>query len=179
MRTWHIVVGTLAVSAIAIGVMASLLVNNRDRQPAPLQTYPSPANGRVPLGDTAGAGFIAPASLEQNPLAQDPQAVAAGRRLYMSMNCAGCHGYDGTGGMGPDLTDDYWRYGGMPAQVYASILEGRPEGMPRWGLALPRESIWQLVSYLQSLGGTFPAQVNPTDRNRLNRGQHKGANQQR
>jgi cytochrome c oxidase cbb3-type subunit 3 len=58
--------------------------------------------------------------------------------------------------MGPDLTDDYWRYGGYPAQVYRSIHDGRAQGMPAWGAALPEEEIWKLVAYIESLGGTFP-----------------------
>jgi len=73
------------------------------------------------------------------------------------MNCAGCHGYDAKGGMGPDLTDTEWRYGGTPIDIYKSIYEGRAQGMPAWGNALPTTPIWQLVAYIQSLGGTLPA----------------------
>jgi cytochrome c oxidase cbb3-type subunit 3 len=58
--------------------------------------------------------------------------------------------------MGPGLTDHYWRYGGHPAEVFNSIAEGRPQGMPAWGTALPPDSIWQIVAYLQSLGGVLP-----------------------
>ena len=61
------------------------------------------------------------------------------------MNCAACHGYDLKGGMGPDLTDTYWRYGGSPADIYKSIFEGRPQGMPAWGRALPPAMIWKVV----------------------------------
>ncbi len=59
--------------------------------------------------------------------------------------------------MGPALNDKYWRYGGTPAQIYKSIYEGRPKGMPAWGTALPPNDIWQLVAYIESLGGSFPA----------------------
>ena len=73
------------------------------------------------------------------------------------MNCAGCHGYDANGGMGPNLTDTYWRYGGSPAAIFKSIYEGRPQGMPAWNPALPPDEIWKLVAYIQSLGGAYSA----------------------
>lgn len=112
----------------------------------------------VPLGDLAGsAAERFPANIS-NPLGGGDQAtIEAGHKLFGQMNCAGCHGYDAKGGMGPDLTDRYWRYGGTPVQIYKSIYEGRPKGMPAWGKALPDRSIWALTAYVQSLGGAFPA----------------------
>ena len=140
---------------------------------------PSPSGPVAPVGDTAGA---APAPTEEstpNPLANDPNAVAEGHKLFMSMNCAGCHGYDAKGGMGPNLTDSYWRYGGAPERIYQSILDGRPQGMPAWGVTLPRQSIWQLVAYIQSLGGTVSAGLAAAAaEGDLNRGQNKGASDQ-
>ena len=70
-------------------------------------------------------------------MANDPQAVQQGHDLFIKMNCAGCHGYDAKGAMGPNLTDGYWRYGGVPAPIFNSIYEGRPQGMPAWNPALP------------------------------------------
>jgi cytochrome c551/c552 len=92
-----------------------------------------------------------------NPLAGDANAIEEGHRLFIAMNCAGCHGYDAKGGMGPNLTDAYWRYGGMPSSIYNSIYEGRPQGMPAWGRALPALDIWKIVSFVQSLGGAVAA----------------------
>lgn len=112
---------------------------------------------RVPLGDLAGSAETTLPGNLPNPLESDASAVAEGHRLYDQMNCAGCHGYTAKGGMGPDLTDAHWRYGGTPVQIYKSIFEGRPKGMPAWGRALPQRSIWQLTSYIESLGGSFPA----------------------
>ena len=114
--------------------------------------------GRIPLGDLAG-GRITPLSDVANPLAGDAAAVQAGKALFLQMNCAGCHGYDLKGGMGPDLTDRYWRYGGAPVDIYSSIFEGRPQGMPAWGGALPPQTIWRVVSYIESFGGSFPAKL--------------------
>ena len=62
------------------------------------------------------------------------------------MNCAGCHAYDLTGGMGPDLTDNSWQYGGKPGEIFHTIAEGTPRGMPAWKDKLTPDQIWQIVS---------------------------------
>lgn len=123
-------------------------------------TTPLPPEGaaaRIPLGDLAGSVQTSLPDDMPNPLEHDASAMSEGQRLFDKMNCAGCHGYTGKGGMGPDLTDGHWRYGGTPVQIYKSIYEGRPQGMPAWGRALPQKSIWQLTRYIESLGGSFPA----------------------
>lgn len=110
----------------------------------------------VPLGQLAGVtGIGIPALSIANPYSGNAQAVEAGHALFLKMNCAGCHAYGGTGNMGPDLTDKSWRYGGFPIEIYQSIHDGRPQGMPAWGRTLPPQDIWKLVAYIQSLGGTF------------------------
>ena len=50
--------------------------------------------------------------------------------LFTSYNCVGCHGSGGGGGMGPPLKDHKWIYGADPANIFATIVEGRPNGMP-------------------------------------------------
>jgi cytochrome c oxidase cbb3-type subunit 3 len=119
-----------------------------------------PAEGvlaRVAIGDLAGVGNNTLDAKVANPYVNDRAAEEVGHESFVKMNCAACHGYDLKGGMGPDLIDTYWRYGGSPADIYKSIYEGRPQGMPAWGRALPPAEIWKLVSYIQSKGGTFPA----------------------
>ena len=111
----------------------------------------------VPLGDVAGGAASTLSTQLPNPYGNDAQAVEAGHDLFIRMNCAGCHGYGAKGGMGPNLTDTYWRYGGVPVALFKSIYEGRPQGMPAWNPALPPQEIWKIVAYLQSLGGTYPA----------------------
>jgi mono/diheme cytochrome c family protein len=112
---------------------------------------------QLPLGDIAGAAKLRPVDEIANPLAGNASAIDDGHHLFIAMNCAGCHGYDAKGGMGPDLTDAYWRYGGAPASIFNSIYEGRPQGMPAWGHALPAGDIWKLVAFVQSLGGAVAA----------------------
>lgn len=111
----------------------------------------------VPMGDLAGAAQSARAPLIENPYRRDPQAQQQGKALYIKMNCAGCHGYGGGGGIGPALKDGYWRYGGAPVDVFKSIYEGRAQGMPAWSQALPPREIWKIAAYIESLGGTYDA----------------------
>ena len=111
---------------------------------------------RVAIGDLAGIGNNTLDATIPNPYAGDMAAVKAGNDRFVEMNCAACHGFDLKGGMGPDLTDSYWRYGGSPADIYKSIFEGRPQGMPAWGRALPQADIWKIVTYIESKGGAFP-----------------------
>ncbi|MBV1691379.1 c-type cytochrome [Novosphingobium sp. G106] len=118
--------------------------------------YEGPAS--IALGDIAGGAVPTGAIDLANPFGNDPAAVADGKRLFTAMNCAGCHGYTGAGGMGPPLNDHYWRYGGAPAQIYKSIYEGRPKGMPAWGHALPADQLWKLTAFVSSLGGGVPPQ---------------------
>jgi cytochrome c oxidase cbb3-type subunit 3 len=100
--------------------------------------------GAAPGIPSDGRGLI-------NPLADDPAAARDGERLYGSMNCTGCHGARGGGGIGPPFADNDWIYGGEPGQIFASIAQGRPNGMPSFGGRLPSESIWRIVSFVQSL----------------------------
>jgi cytochrome c oxidase cbb3-type subunit 3 len=85
-----------------------------------------------------------------NPLSGNADAVEAGHMLFGKMNCAGCHAYDLTGGMGPDLTDNSWQYGSKPGEIYHTIAEGTPRGMPAWKDKMTPDEIWQVVSYIQS-----------------------------
>jgi mono/diheme cytochrome c family protein len=86
-----------------------------------------------------------------NPLENDPQLRAVGSQLYHSYNCIDCHGMDGSGAMGPSLADGRWRYGGTPAEVFESIYQGRPDGMPAWGGRISDADVWRLVAYVRSL----------------------------
>jgi len=126
---------------------------------APATNMPPPDEvAAVPVGQMAGSTDDSGSALSTpNPYVGNPQAIEQGKALFVKMNCAGCHGYDAKGNMGPDLTDTYWRYGGLPVQIYKSIHDGRPMGMPSWGKALPPQEIWKLVAYIESFGGSMPA----------------------
>ena len=79
-------------------------------------------------------------------------AMAEGQRLYEQMNCKGCHAMGG-GDIGPPLMDDQWIYGHEPEQIFATIVQGRPNGMPAFGTRLPEYQIWQLTAYVRSMSG--------------------------
>jgi mono/diheme cytochrome c family protein len=82
-------------------------------------------------------------------LAPSPQSEGA--RLFIAYNCADCHGPDGVGLMAPSLQDGRWRFGGSEEEVYRSIYDGRPEGMPRWGRMIPADHVRQLAAYVRTL----------------------------
>lgn len=87
----------------------------------------------------------------ENPYSGNEAAIAAGERHFNAFNCSGCHAPLGGGGMGPPLTDDQWIHGSGPAQIYLTIMHGRPEGMPAFGSMLPQRTVWEMVAYIETL----------------------------
>lgn len=123
----------------------------------------------APSGNTnAAAGAAAPAAGGSanlgDPLAQPAAGgeaaggggdAAAGEALFVGQyGCAGCHGQDATGGMGPNLTDSEWKYGGDEAAITETIANGRPGGMPAFSAqgASP-EDVANLTAFVLSLSG--------------------------
>lgn len=83
--------------------------------------------------------------------------LEAGKALYVT-NCAACHGNDGEGKVGPNLTDDYWLHGGDINQVYKTIKFGiTSKGMVAWKGKLSAKQMLQVASYVKSIHGTNPA----------------------
>jgi cytochrome c oxidase cbb3-type subunit III len=95
------------------------------------------------------------------PYEQNAVALSEGKRLFSAYNCSGCHA-NGGGGMGPALIDDEWSYGHEADQIYRTILEGRPNGMPAWRGKIPDQQIWQLAAYIRSLSGLAPKDAAPS-----------------
>jgi cytochrome c oxidase cbb3-type subunit 3 len=87
-------------------------------------------------------------------------AVSEGQRLYNNFNCVGCHA-NGGGGIGPSLADGKWIYGSRPEQVFATIMEGRPNGMPSFGGKLGNAEVWRLVAYVRAVGHLTPRDTWP------------------
>jgi cytochrome c oxidase cbb3-type subunit 3 len=83
-------------------------------------------------------------------------ALDAGKNNFVQM-CAACHGKEGQGGVGPNLTDDYWINGGSISDIFKVIKYGRPEkGMKSWQDDYSPVQIAQLSSFIKSLHGTKP-----------------------
>jgi cytochrome c oxidase cbb3-type subunit III len=99
----------------------------------------------------------------ENPSWYERNAVALseGQRLFSAFNCVGCHAHGG-GGMGPPLIDDRWIYGSDINNIYSTIVEGRPNGMPSFGGKIPPEQIWQIAAYVRSMAGFTPKQASPS-----------------
>ena len=97
-----------------------------------------------------------PVVLDQGSMS-DADNLAAGKKLFVS-NCAACHAYDGGGGIGPNLTDDYWILGGGAENIYQTIAEGGRDGkgMIAWKNVLNAEKMQQVTSFVLSLQGTSP-----------------------
>ncbi len=103
----------------------------------------------VPVTKLQIGGAPKPPQIE-NPLGDSAEVIEQGRQLFNAMNCSGCHAPLGGGGMGPPLSDSAWIYGGTPADIHLSIVQGRPNGMPAWN-HLGEEAIWSLTAYVRSL----------------------------
>jgi mono/diheme cytochrome c family protein len=87
----------------------------------------------------------------RNPYEGDKKAIATGSQLFIAYNCLDCHGADGAGAMGPSFQDGRWHFGGSSGEVFESIAEGRPDGMPSWGGRISNDEIWMLTAYVRSL----------------------------
>jgi cytochrome c oxidase cbb3-type subunit 3 len=58
--------------------------------------------------------------------------------------------------------DNVWIYGSEPANVFATIVQGRPNGMPAFGHRIPEKEVWELVAYVRSLSGLASSQAAPS-----------------
>ena len=76
--------------------------------------------------------------------------VAAGKQLYGNL-CAACHGENGKGVVGPDLTASKFKYGKSRTEIAKSISEGRPNGMPAFKSQVNDEQVEGLVEFILSL----------------------------
>jgi cytochrome c oxidase cbb3-type subunit 3 len=106
------------------------------------------------------AGESAPPPPVKNEYEENAFALSQGKQLFSQMNCVGCHAHGG-GGMGPALMDDKWIYGSQPEQIFSTIVEGRPNGMPSFRGKLPDYEVWQLAAYVRSLSGLTPKGAAP------------------
>lgn len=95
----------------------------------------------------------------KNPVAASPESIAAGKAVF-GRYCAVCHGVNGEGGSGsdisppaPNLTDTEWLRGGTDGEIFSTIKNGVPPdlNMEPWGDRIKDPDIWNVVNYVRSL----------------------------
>jgi cytochrome c oxidase cbb3-type subunit 3 len=97
--------------------------------------------------------FAKYAGMDLALVAQDPEAQKIGGRLFAAY-CTTCHGSDAGGARGfPSLRDGDWLWGGEPAMVKTSILNGRQAAMPAWGAIIGADGVQQVTAYVETLAG--------------------------
>ncbi len=83
-------------------------------------------------------------------------SIESGKTVYVT-HCQVCHGQNGEGTVGPNMTDEYWVHGGKYSDIINTINVGVPEkGMISWRPVLKPEEIEQVASYILTLQGTNP-----------------------
>jgi cytochrome c oxidase cbb3-type subunit 3 len=103
------------------------------------------ALGKTPAAEPVGEALLA--------VLKAPASISKGETVYRA-NCAACHGDQGQGIVGPNLTDKFWIHGGRPEAILASISEGFPDkGMPSWKPTLGGEKVRLATAYVMSLKG--------------------------
>lgn len=120
----------------------------------------------IPPGATALPAVTQNDANQPGPFIRDPEirntyeenawAISEGNWLYTQWNCAGCHSPRGGGGMGPPLMDSLWIYGSEPENLFQTIVEGRPNGMPAFRGRIGNADVWKLVAYVRSLAALTP-----------------------
>ena len=87
---------------------------------------------------------------------------AAGAAAQTRSCCVGCHA-NGGGGIGPPLADAKWIYGEAPHDIFASIWQGRPNGMPAFRGRVAPDQVWALVAYVRAMAHLTaePLRVDP------------------
>ena len=87
-------------------------------------------------------------------MSKDPEAIARGLAVF-NATCVACHLADGSGSIGPNLTDNYWLHGGGATQIYKTVVEGVPlKGMQAWGPVLGPKRVADVSVYLLTIKGT-------------------------
>jgi cytochrome c oxidase cbb3-type subunit III len=174
---------TLATSTRALAVARSLspvalallltACHRENRYFAPPQHSDVPPTQVAMSGLVAGQQSLQFREQQQREYEGNAYHMSEGKRLFTWFNCTGCHA-NGGGGSGPALMDDRWIYGGEIDQIYLTIAQGRPNGMPAFGGKVPSQQIWQLAAYVRSMGGHGPKSARPGRDEHMQRDSEQG-----
>jgi cytochrome c oxidase cbb3-type subunit III len=142
--------GSVAQQSPSVPPLHSLESNPENRQMILQYGSNAAAMIRTPVSNLFPGGVSTRPNL-QNPVGNDPAAPQRGMSYFNAFNCVGCHAANGGGGMGRALSNRFFQYGDQPENIYLSIVQGRPNGMPSWGALLPDPVVWDLVAYIQNI----------------------------
>lgn len=132
--------------AMAFGVVYWLAYRELGAAALPMQAYQEELAEQQGGADVGGEALLA--------LAEDPRAVSEGKETFMT-HCIACHGAEGEGQIGPNLTDDHWIHGGSAESIHETIAQGiQAKGMPAWGPTLGAVKVQQVSAYVLTLRGT-------------------------
>jgi cytochrome c oxidase cbb3-type subunit III len=93
---------------------------------------------------------------EQHVPMADAAGLTIGKEIFTT-KCWACHGKQGEGGAGPNLTDEYWLHKGSLNDIYHSIKTGYPDkGMQSWAKEFTPKEMSYIASYIKTLKGTNP-----------------------
>ncbi|UIJ44843.1 cytochrome c [Sphingomonas cannabina] len=144
---------------LLIALLAGCHREARETRDAPLPF----SQTQLATTTTVMAGGTQPAAPDPRIARYEKNAwhVSEGQRLYTEFNCVECHAHGG-GGIGVPLIDDEWIYGSSSPQIVATLIQGRPNGMPSYRNLLTEEQMWQIAAYVRSVAGQVPKDVPPS-----------------
>jgi cytochrome c oxidase cbb3-type subunit 3 len=88
----------------------------------------------------------------KNPIPATAKSIAAGRELFQK-HCSSCHGENGKGNIGPDLTDGAWIHGNTDGEIFHVIEDGvKGTAMVGFKKELTKDMRWHIVNYIRSIG---------------------------
>jgi cytochrome c oxidase cbb3-type subunit III len=149
--------GRLILLALLVTATASCKREERDSRAQPAADE---SNVQATVSGLRPGGQPPPPTPEHERYTENAFQTGEGKRLFAWFNCSGCHA-NGGGGMGPPLMDDRWIYGSEPQNIYATIVEGRPNGMPSFRGKIPDDQIWEIAAYVRSMSGNVPKDAAP------------------
>ncbi|GJM62320.1 cbb3-type cytochrome c oxidase N-terminal domain-containing protein [Persicobacter diffluens] len=118
----------------------------------------APLSGKAYDIEMAEAALKAADIDESNvTLLTDDAGLTRGEEIFVG-KCVVCHGKQGEGKIGPNLTDEYWIHGGGIKDVFKVVKDGgRPgKGMISWKKQLSAKDMQAVSSYILTLQGTNP-----------------------
>ena len=143
---------SVRVAVAFASAVAVLVAVGCERESRPVDKLASAATQPAATLSDLFPGSAPPPADGTSPFQHNAWGIAEGKRLFTYLNCVGCHA-NGGGGMGPPLMDDKWIYGFEPGQVFATIVQGRPNGMPSFMNKIPDHQVWQIAAYVRSMSG--------------------------